>query len=92
MQEFDVPVFHADIAKGKILEEADVKHANAIIATTKDDSVNLMAIILGKHYQVEYLITMLQDEEHRTMFEKLGAQVLSQPEKLIAQKLFSLID
>ncbi|GAB4525868.1 MAG: hypothetical protein Tsb0014_05560 [Pleurocapsa sp.] len=92
MQEFDVRVFHADIAQGKILEEADVKNANTIIATTKDDAVNLMAMMLGKHYQVENLITMLQDKEHRTMFEKLGVQVLSNPEMLIAQKLFSFLD
>ena len=92
MQEFDVRVFHADIAKGKILEEADVKNANTIIATTRDDAVNLMAMMLGKHYQVENLITMLQDKEHRTMFEKLGVQVLSDPEKIIAQKLFSFLD
>lgn len=34
IQEFDVRVFHADIAQGKILEEADVKNADTIIATT----------------------------------------------------------
>ena len=92
MQEFDVRVFNTDIAAGKILEEADVKNANTIIATTKDDSVNLMAMILGKHYQVENLITMLQEKEHRTMFEKLGVQVLSDPEKLIARELFGFLD
>lgn len=92
MQEFDVSVFHADIADGKILEEAGVKNANTIIATTKNDTVNLMAMILGKHYQVENLITMLQEKEHSTMFEKLGVQVLRDPEKLIAQKLFSFLD
>lgn len=92
MQEFDVRVFHADIAQGKILEEADVKNADVIVATTKDDSVNLMAMVLGKHYQVKNLITMLKDNEHRTMFEKLGVQVLSNPEKLIAQKLYSFAD
>ena len=91
MREFDVRVFHADIAKGKILEEADVENANTIIATTKDDAVNLMAMMLGKYYQVKNLITMLQNKEHSTMFEKLGVQVLSDPEKLIAQKLYSFI-
>ncbi len=92
MQEFDVRVFHADIAEGKILEEADVGHADAIIATTKDDSVNLMAMVLGKHYQVKNLITMLTENEHCAMFEKLGVKVLSNPEQLIAQKLYSFID
>ncbi|MDJ0588882.1 MAG: NAD-binding protein [Pleurocapsa sp. MO_226.B13] len=92
MQEFDVRVFNADIAQGKVLEEAEVKRADAIIAATKDDSVNLMTMVLGKHYQVENLITLLQETEHRVMFEELGVTVLSDPEKLIAEKLYSFID
>ncbi len=92
MQQFDVQVFHADIAEGNVLQEADIKSADAIIATTKDDSVNLMAMFLGKEHQVANLITLLQEAEHQAMFEKLGVQVLSNPEKLIAQKLFSFID
>ena len=92
MQQFDVRVFHADIAKGNILEEADVKNADAIIATTGDDSVNLMAMILGKHHQVKHLITLLQEAEHHSIFENLGVRVLSDPERLIAQQLFSFID
>ena len=92
MQQFDVRVFHGDIAQGNILQEAEVKHADGIIATTKDDAINLMAMVLGKHHQVKNLITVLQETEHLTMFEELGVQVLSHPEKLIAQKLFSFID
>ncbi|MEM7590713.1 MAG: NAD-binding protein [Cyanobacteria bacterium P01_A01_bin.83] len=92
MQQFDVQVFHADIAQKNILEEANVAKADGIIATTKDDAVNLMTMVLGKHYQVENLITLLQEAEHQTMFEKLGVQVLSNPEKVVAQKLFSLVD
>ena len=92
MQEFDVRVFNADIAQANILEEADIKHADGIIATTKDDSVNLMAMVLGKEYQVKHLVTLLQEAEHQPIFEKLGVRVLSDPEKLIAQKLFSFVN
>ena len=92
MQEFDVSIFQANIAQGGILDEADVDRADAIIATTNDDSINLMAMVLGKQHQVKNLITLLQEAEHQTMFEKLGVQVLSDPEKLIAQQLFSFID
>ena len=92
MQEFDISIFHADIAKGKILEEANVEKADAIIATTRDDSVNLMAMILGKQYGVKHLITLLQEKDNQGMFEKLGITVLSDPEKLIAQKLYSFIE
>ena len=92
MQQFDVRVFHADIARANILEEAEVKRADGIIATTNDDSVNLMAMILGKEHQVEHLITLLQVAEHQSMFEKLGVKVLSNPELLIAKELFSFVD
>ena len=92
MQEFDVRIFNADIAEGKVLEEAGVERADAIIATTRDDSVNLMAMVLGKQYQVKNLITLLQEAEHQAMFEKLGVRVLSDPEKLIAHELYSFID
>lgn len=92
MQEFDVRVFHADIAQANILEEVDIKHADGIVATTKDDSVNLMAMVLGREHQVEHLITLLQEAEHQAMFEKLGVRVLSDPEKLVAQKLFSFVN
>ena len=92
MQQFDVRVFHADIAQANILEEADIKNADGIIATTKDDSVNLMAMVLGKEHQVKHLITLLQEAKHQAVFEKLGVQVLSDPEKLIARELFSFIN
>ena len=91
-EQFDVRVFHADVAQANILDEADIKHADGIIATTKDDSVNLMAMILGKEHQVKHLVTLLQEAEHQTMFEKLGVRVLSDPERLVAQKLYSFID
>ncbi|HEY9767438.1 MAG TPA: NAD-binding protein [Coleofasciculaceae cyanobacterium] len=45
MQKFNVSIFQADIATGGILDEANVDRADAIIATTNDDSVNLMAMI-----------------------------------------------
>ena len=92
MQEFDVSIFQANIAQGGILDEADVDRADAIIATTNDDSINLMAMILGKQHQVKNLVTLLQEAQHQAMFEKLGVRVLSDPEKLIAQQLFSFID
>lgn len=92
MQQFEVQVFHADIAQANILDEADIKNADAIIATTNDDSVNLMAMILGKEHQVKNLITLLQVAEHQPLFEKLGVQVLSDPQRLIAQKLFSWVN
>ncbi|MGV2827354.1 NAD-binding protein [Myxosarcina sp. GI1(2024)] len=92
LQQYDVKVLNADIARGNILDEAEADDADAIIATTEDDSVNLMAMVLGKERNVKNLVTMIQDRGHRGMFEKLGVGVLSEPEMLIAKQLYSLID
>lgn len=92
LQQYDIKVLNADISQGDILDEAEARHADAIIATTEDDSVNLMAMLLGKERDVEHLIAMIQNREHQQMFEKLGVRVLTDPEMIIAKRLYSLVD
>lgn len=53
IQNHDLTVLNGDIADDQILEEAGVSQADVLIATTTDDSVNLMAMVLGKEYGVE---------------------------------------
>lgn len=91
LQEFDIQVFHSDISQGGILEEAEVERADVLVATTKDDSANLMAMFLGKKYGIKTLVSMVTNREHQPMFEEMGVNVLADPKKLIAEKLFSLI-
>ncbi|MGB3692157.1 MAG: NAD-binding protein [Spirulinaceae cyanobacterium] len=93
LKEYDeVEVFQANIAKGRILDEAGGKKADVLFATTGDDAANLMAMTLGKEKGIKHLITMLSNYEHKDMFEKLGFQVLIDPEKLIAKQLFSFVE
>lgn len=92
LNKFDVKVFEADIAQDGILKEAEVDSADAIIATTSDDSTNLMAMFLGKEKGIKNLVSMLQNTEHQKMFERLGVRVIAEPEKLIAQQLFSFVN
>ncbi|MGB3204878.1 MAG: NAD-binding protein [Crinalium sp.] len=92
LQKYDVKVFHAKIAQGGILDEADADKADAIIATTGDDSANLMAMFLGKERGVKTLISMINDPEHQGMFERLGVQVIVDPEVIIAKHLYNFLD
>lgn len=92
LQQHDIKVLNADVAQGDILDEAEADRADAIIATTEDDSINLMAMLLGKEREIKYLVTMLQNKEHQHMFEKLGVRVLSDPEMLIAKQLYNFVD
>ncbi len=64
LQEYDIKVFHANITQGGILDEAGADQADAIIATTSDDSANLMTIFLAKERNIPTLISMVHEKEH----------------------------
>ncbi len=91
LQKYDVQVFHANIAKGGILNEVEAERADALIATTGDDSANLMTMFLGKECGIKTLISMVNESQHQVMFERLGVQVLVDPEIIIAQHLYSFL-
>lgn len=92
LQKYNVQVFHANITQGGILDEADADQADALIATMDDDSANLMTMFLGKERGIKKLISMINDRQHQAMFERLGVQVLVDPEVIIAQHLYSFLD
>jgi trk system potassium uptake protein len=91
LHKYDVQVFHANIGTGGILDEAGADRADALIATTGDDSANLMAMFLGKERQIPTLISMVNESEHQQMFERLGVQVMVDPEVVIARHLYDLV-
>lgn len=92
LQKHDITVLNADIAEGEILQEANIDKADIVVATTSDDSVNLMAMFLGKEHGVETLITLINNHHHQTMFERLGVKVVVSPENIIAQRLYDFMD
>lgn len=91
LQKYDIQVFHANIATGGILDEVEANRADALIATTGDDSANLMTMFLGKERGIKTLISMVNESQHQVMFERLGVQVLVDPEIIIAQHLYSFL-
>ncbi|MFW6358613.1 MAG: potassium channel family protein [Chroococcales cyanobacterium] len=92
LEQHNITVLNADIAKGGILDEAKADQADALVATTNDDSANLMAIFLGKKHGIKKLAVMLNNRQHKEMFEKLGVNVLVDPATIIAQRLYSFIE
>lgn len=91
VEKYDVEVFHGDIASGGMLEEAQADKADVLVATTGDDSVNLMTMFLGKDSGIKTLISRVNQSQHQGLFEKLGVQVLVNPEVIIAQHLYSMV-
>lgn len=87
---YDVRVLNMDIADDNVVEEADLERMDAIIATTTDDSSNLMAMFLGKEHGIDILTSTVNHQSHLPLFEKLGVHVLADPEVLVARYLLNL--
>ena len=90
-ERFDAMVLHAHIGQGGILEEAGADKADVIVATTDDDSANLMAMFLGNEKGIETLVCVVSDPRHKPLFERLGVHVLTNPEVIVARHLYSLV-
>lgn len=92
LSKYNIKVFEADIAQDGILNEVEADSADAIIATTSDDSTNLMAMFLGQEKGIKILVSMLQNTYNQKQFERLGVHVIAEPERLIARKLLSFLN
>lgn len=91
LQRYDLQVFHADIGDKAVLDEVDMGRADAVIATTEDDKINLMAVSLAKEQGVDSLISTVNVEGHEPLFETLGATVLDSPQRVIAEHLYGFL-
>lgn len=87
---YDVRVLNMEVSDENMAEEAGMSRALAVIATTTDDSTNLMAMFLGREHDVKTLTSAVNHLSHESMFRKLGVHVLTDPEILVAQHLLDL--
>lgn len=90
-QKFDATVLHCDISEDDVLAEAGADHADALVATTRDDSANLMAMFLGLERGIKTLLSIVNHAHHRKLFERLGVHVLQDPEIILAQHLYGVL-
>jgi trk system potassium uptake protein TrkA len=90
-QRYDAMVLNASIDAEGILDEAGADQAEALIATTDDDSTNLMTMVLGREYEIDNLTSTVNARHRKRLFERLGVNTLVDPEILVARHLLDLI-
>lgn len=89
-QNYDVQVFQAGIGEEGILDEAGAQHSNALIATTDDDSINLMTMVMGLEYDIKTLVSTVNSSHRKPLFDRLNVYTLVDPEILVARHLLNL--
>ncbi len=62
----------------KVLEEAEIEYADAMVCTTGNDEINAVAAKIGKDkYYVKYVIARLYNPRKAKVYEALGIKAIS---------------
>lgn len=85
---YDCMVLNADAAREEILIDAGIDMADAVVSTTNIDAVNIMVMLLAQEHDVPSLVSAVRDPKHDDIFEKIGVNVIENPQRLIADYLY----
>lgn len=67
-----------DVTDRDVLERAGIARADGLLAVTRFDNANLMAVEIGKHlYDVERTVARLFNPEREASYQKLGIRYVS---------------
>jgi trk system potassium uptake protein TrkA len=86
---YDITVLNSNATSAETLREAGSERADALIATTSDDAVNLMVVSIAEELEIPSVVSVVNDKEHADFFRKLGANVLQNPEEVVANHLYN---
>jgi len=72
-------VLHGDVRDREILEEANLRSAQAIVSVTNNDEVNIMAALLAKRYGCQQALTLVNNNVYGGLLGSLGIDVVVNP-------------
>ena len=91
MNVYDVMGVCGNGASYEVQKEADVAHANLLIATTSSDEINILACLVAKKLGVHHTIARIRNPEYekqlRFMRNELGLSMAINPEKAAAREV-----
>jgi trk system potassium uptake protein TrkA len=88
LEHYDVLAVTGNATEKNILEEAGIERADALIATTSDDSVNLMTCWLAKKFHVPNVVSIVNQPSHSEFFKEVGVRISENPDELVASRLY----
>ncbi|HII99851.1 MAG TPA: TrkA family potassium uptake protein [Methanoregula sp.] len=88
LEHYDVLAVTGNSTDKTTLEEAGIERADALIATTSDDSVNLMTCWLAKKFQVPNVVSIVNQPSHSDFFKEVGVRISENPDELVASRLY----
>ena len=90
-RKFDAVAINADATKEETLDESEIKKADAVVATTSDDAINLMVVSLAKNKGVKNLISVVNQDESKPMFVEKGVKIIKSPNIVMAEHIYKFL-
>ena len=90
--EYDCLVINEDATSLDVLNDAGIGRADALISTTDRDATNIMVCLLAEEVDVPNIISVVHDPEDRSVFERIGVNVIENPSRLIAEYLYRAVE
>ncbi|HEX32700.1 MAG TPA: TrkA family potassium uptake protein [Candidatus Acetothermia bacterium] len=88
---FDITVLNGNATLAETLREAGSERADALIATTSDDAVNLMVVSIAEQLKIPSIVSIVNEKAHAEFFNRLGANVMENPEEVVANHLYTAV-
>lgn len=89
--EYDALVLHGDGTEPELLESAGAKNADALIASTESDALNMVIAILGKKFSIPRVVAKLNKISLRATSRELGVDHVISPKTSAATEISSLL-
>lgn len=90
-EEFDALIIHGDATDPDILEKAQVREAEALVATTGSDPLNTVIATLGHRYEVPTIIAKIKTNDLRGALEEVGASEIIAPTMAAAGRIHAAL-
>jgi trk system potassium uptake protein TrkA len=88
LEHYDVLAVTGNATDKSVLEEAGADRADALIATTSDDAVNLMTCWLAKKFRIPNVVSIVNQPAHSDFFKEVGVRISENPDELVASRLY----
>ncbi len=88
LSQHDLLAIAGNATNKAILEDAGIDRADALVATTSDDALNLMACWLAKKYAVKTLVSIVNQKEHSDLFKEVGVRISENQDEIVARSLY----
>ncbi|MFC6823778.1 potassium channel family protein [Halopelagius fulvigenes] len=89
--EYDCTVINDDPASLQTLEEAGGEGADALVASTSNDAVNITTCLFGQQLGIDTTASIINNAEHGRLFEQFGIETVGNPYRLVAEQFYSSV-